>query len=201
MDLATIYVARHCKTSWNLEHRIQGTKDLPLCAAGRAEARANLPAMRELCIDRIVCSSAKRAADTATIYARDLHVPLHLNPGLRELDHGDWEGSRWEQLLADTRSGLQQWIADPGSVPIPHGSESVTSAQQRVVDSVKSIASAYRGETVLIVSHKHILALLQCAVQKTPLSHFARLIDDAIAPRRLPCEALAALFAGQGNSH
>jgi broad specificity phosphatase PhoE len=38
-----IYLARHCKTQWNLEKRLVGTSDIPLCKEGRDEAYANLP--------------------------------------------------------------------------------------------------------------------------------------------------------------
>ena len=39
---AKIYLARHCKTAWNLEGRLQGTVDLPLAEVGIEEAKTNV---------------------------------------------------------------------------------------------------------------------------------------------------------------
>ena len=47
-DLAKIYLGRHCKTQWNVENRLIGTTDLPLCAEGLAEARPEAEAGERL---------------------------------------------------------------------------------------------------------------------------------------------------------
>lgn len=83
---ATIYLARHCTTAWNAEQRLQGTIDLPLADVGISEARANVPLICSLGVTRIVSSTARRAYETAQIYADALGVPLVSTPGLRELD-------------------------------------------------------------------------------------------------------------------
>ncbi|MCB2212989.1 histidine phosphatase family protein [bacterium] len=184
-SLATIYVARHCKTEWNLDHRLQGSVDLPLCLEGKKEAAAIAPDLIGLDINRIVTSSAKRAHETAEIYARVLNVPLSVSKGLREFDHGDWEGSTWEELLQDGASLFNAWMKDPATVLVPGSNESATSAQQRIVEATKTIARSYRGERVLLIAHKHILSMLQCAVQLRPLRYFSSLIDDDVAPKKL----------------
>jgi len=184
-SLATICVARHCKTEWNLERRLQGTVDLCLCPEGQREANAVAPTLVRLGIDRIISSSAKRAYETAEIYARVLNVPLGVSEGLREFDHGDWEGLTWEELLYEESSLFNNWLSDPSTVLVPGSNESATSAQQRIVEATRTIARSHRGETVLLISHKHILAMLQCAVQQKPLSCFSSLVDDDVVPRKL----------------
>ncbi len=47
LPLPTIYLARHCKTAWNSEGRVQGTKDIELSPEGAHDAELNLPAIRE----------------------------------------------------------------------------------------------------------------------------------------------------------
>jgi phosphoserine phosphatase len=58
---AKIYLSRHCKTTWNLEGRLQGTVDLPLAEVGLEEAKTNVAAVRSLGVNRIVSSTARRA--------------------------------------------------------------------------------------------------------------------------------------------
>jgi cytochrome c-type biogenesis protein CcmF len=189
----TIYLARHCKTEWNREGRVQGTMDIGLSPEGARDAELNLPAIRNLGIQQIVCSPAKRAMQTATIYAQALGVPLQSSPRFLELDHGEWEGQRIEDLLSLPNSPFKQWMADPGAVPIPGSSETALIAQQRILDGIRQIASTYSGKTVLLVAHKHILALLGCALNKSPLTQFKNEIVESTLPCQLSIEIVSSI--------
>ena len=193
---ATIYLSRHCKTAWNVEGRLQGTIDLPLAEIGIKQAIANVAVIRDLGVRRIVCSTARRAYETARLYADPLGLPIHNTPGLRELDHGKWEGRKTEELLLDPDSGYANWLSDPGCVGIPGGSESVRAAQQRVAEAVRDAALSFRGESVLIVGHKHIDALLMCALLKEPLARFgSHIVEDAL-PHLLAIDVIERLCSG-----
>lgn len=189
---ATIYLARHCKTAWNLEGRIQGKIDPPLSDLGVEEALGNVDAIRGLGIGRIVCSTARRAFETAQIYGQSLELPIHRMAQLRELDHGAWEGRTVSELLTDSTSGYAAWLADPG-MPIPGGEESLQAAQHRVVDAIRDIALSARGETVLVVAHKRINGLLMCALWKAPLTAFESYAVDNTIPHLLDRRLLDAL--------
>ena len=186
--LPTIYLARHCKTAWNSEGRVQGTIDIELSPEGTHDAELNLPAIRELGIQQIICSTAKRAMQTATIYAQGLGVPLQSSHRYRELDHGEWEGQRIEYLLSHPNSLYERWMKDPGAVLIPGNSETAFTAQQRILEGLRNISSTYRGKTVLLVGHKHILALLSCALKKYPLSQFKNEIIESTLPYKVSIE-------------
>jgi broad specificity phosphatase PhoE/HEAT repeat protein len=195
----TIYVARHCTTAWNRERRLQGTKDLDLSLEGRCEATQNLPALQELGIQRVASSSAKRAMQTAEIYANGLGVPLQTSPRFRELDHGDWEGQRVDDLLNTAESGYKHWLEDPSAMNIPGSHETAITAQQRILEGVRELAMAYDGETVLLVAHKHILAILSCGLQEVPLSQFEREIVESTLPVRISEDAVCRLRIATGQ--
>jgi probable phosphoglycerate mutase len=192
-DAATIYLSRHCTTAWNVEGRLQGTIDLPLADVGIGEAKANVSAVRDIGVRRIVCSTAHRAYQTATLYAEALQLPVHGTPRLRELDHGEWEGRAVEELLLDRNSGYAQWLADPGCIAIPGGSESVQAAQHRAVEAVRDVALSFCGESVLIVAHKHINAVLMCGLLKRPFTSFASYIVEDTLPHLLAVDAVEAI--------
>jgi broad specificity phosphatase PhoE len=187
-NIARIYLARHCKTQWNLEGRFIGTTDLPLCAEGLAEAKANLSKIEDLGVNRIICSSLKRAHETAKIYAEHLGVPLHVCSGLREIDHGIWNGKKLNELLND--HNFRQWFDDPTTVSIPQGSESIQMAQKRIVEAIRKIALKYPGEKVLVVMHKHIRSILRCTLQGIELKHFRENIDESVEPVEIPREQI-----------
>ena len=192
----TVYLSRHCKTAWNVEGRLQGTIDLPLAEIGIKQAIANVAVIRDFGVRRMVCSTARRAYETARLYANSLGLPIHNTPELRELDHGRWEGRKTEELLLDPDSGYAKWVSNPGCIPIPGGSESVQAAQQRVAAALRDAALSFRGESILIIGHKHINALLMCALLKEPLARFKNHIVEDVLPHLLPADVVEALCSG-----
>lgn len=193
---ATIFLARHCKTAWNLKGRLQGTVDLPLAEVGIEEAKTNVAAVRKLGVNRIVSSTARRAYETAQLYGESLGLRIYKTVRLRELDHGDWEGRKVSELLLDQNSGYAKWLSDPGCIAIPSSSETVQAAQRRAAETIRDAALSFSGESVLIVSHQHINALLMCALLKEPLTSFASHIVEVTLPYLLPADAIEALCLG-----
>jgi broad specificity phosphatase PhoE len=80
-------------------------------------------------------------------------------------------------------------MADPSAVLIPGSSETVLTAQQRIMEGLREISSTYGGKTVLLVGHKHILAILSCALKKCPLTQFRKEIVESTLPYRLSSES------------
>ncbi|MGQ0793732.1 MAG: histidine phosphatase family protein [Deltaproteobacteria bacterium] len=192
-NLAKIYLGRHCKVIWNLEGRLIGTTDLPLCPEGIAEAYSTIPIVEKLGLDRIVCSPLKRAYETSKIYSDKLGIPLEINTGLREIDHGLWNGQKTLELL-ETDTNFVKWFNDPTSVSIPSGSEPIPDAQRRIVETVKGIALKYPGEKTLVVMHKHIRSILTCSIRGLHLSRFRENISETVEPILLSDEQINRIF-------
>lgn len=195
-SLARTYLSRHCKTAWNLQARLQGTVDLPLADIGVEQARSNLPAVQKLGLNRIVCSTARRAYETAQIYGESLGLPIYKITQLRELDHGNWEGKKVTELLADQSSGYAQWLSNPGAIAIPGGSETVQVAQHRFAQAIRHTAISFRGESLLIIGHKHINALFLCELLNEPLASFRIYIVEDTLPYLLSTDAVEGFVLG-----
>src|SRR6185436_6401435 len=90
---------RHGPTTWNEEGRMQGRRDVPLSDRGRAEVeawRANARLVKLVAAQTPWYSSPlKRAVQTAEILAG---APPRCDPALIEMDWGDWEGLRLDEL-------------------------------------------------------------------------------------------------------
>ncbi|MDD4934019.1 MAG: histidine phosphatase family protein [Methylacidiphilaceae bacterium] len=181
-----IFVARHCKTSWNLERRIQGRTDIPLCEEGIAEAKANCDLLRPLPIDRILSSPLARGRQTAEIYGEALGVPIEAWPEWIEVNMGEWEGHTHRDLSAREPADYDRWLADPAQVPLSSiGGEDVGAARKRVVGALCSLVGRpERG--ILLILHKYIRAILHCAILDLPLSRFSHEIVESTAPSELP---------------
>lgn len=91
-----VLLIRHGQSAWNHERRLTGWTDVPLSELGRQQARelrARLAARNETW-DGVWSSDLQRALDTARL-AWGQAVP---DRRLRELDFGDLEGKRWDEL-------------------------------------------------------------------------------------------------------
>lgn len=94
----------------------------------------------------------------------------------------------------DCDDAYRRWYLDPSSNSIPNSRESASVAQQRGVEALRSVVAACPGEVVLIVAHKHLLALLTCALRGVPLTEFPHLVRDDFTPIEIPSGQLERLF-------
>jgi broad specificity phosphatase PhoE len=149
-------------------------------------------------LNRIVCSTARRAYETAQLYGESLGLRIYKSERLRELDHGKSEGRKVSKLHQDQDSGYAKWLSDPGCIAIPGSSETVYAAQRRAAEAIRDAALSFRAESLLIVGHKHINALFICALLKQPLTSFAsHIVEDAL-PYLLPADAVETLCFRNG---
>jgi probable phosphoglycerate mutase len=107
----TLFLVRHGRTSWNEQGRFQGRTDVPLSAAGRADAEANAGRLaRHLAGGatrpgqvRLVSSPLARCVETARIIATHLGIPDTLvgrDDRLAEAGFGRWEGLTTHEVKA-----------------------------------------------------------------------------------------------------
>ena len=71
-----LYIMRHGRTVWNMEHKLQGKTDVPLSEAGRPVVEQAAAACRDTHIDVCYCSPLIRAVETAEIVLRGREIPI-----------------------------------------------------------------------------------------------------------------------------
>jgi broad specificity phosphatase PhoE len=98
-----------------------------------------------------------------------LNLPIITEEELTEFNFGKWEGLTLDEIKNNFDDGYGKWAKDPGTV-IPHGGESMSQLQSRVVKKLKEIGKKEDGKTVLIGSHSSVIRALQCYIQGLPLS-------------------------------
>jgi alpha-ribazole phosphatase len=127
---------------------------------------AGLPAL-----DGIVTSPLQRCALLAQWLSQRRGVPLETDPRWQELDFGQWEGRRWDDIGRSQRAALDRWALDPLGFVAP-GGESVQALHARVNAALADVQqrAAQRGwRRVVIVSHGGpIRALLAQAMGMGP---------------------------------
>ena len=144
---------RHGPTAWNAEQRLQGRTDIPLSAAGRAQAaRYRLPeAFRSV---PVLVSPLQRARETASLAGC---ASLEEEPLLTEMHWGNWEGRRLAELR-DQLGSVMKENEDRGLDFRPPGGESPRDVQRRLRAFFEKIqARQPLPERCLAVTHKGVI--------------------------------------------
>ena len=164
-DGLTIYLLRHGETDWNRDRRYQGQMDIPLNATGRAQAKRNGEALRTMLPGiaqlAFVASPLGRARETMEIVRSQLGLPpknYAIDPRLRELHYGHWEGQLQSDLPHIDPGGLAERTADPFRWR-PKGGESYADLLARTVDWLGSV----NGDCV-VAAHGGISRCLRAAI-------------------------------------
>ena len=166
-----ILLARHGETQWNAEGRHQGqTFDIPLSAAGRAQALALGRRLEGVPIHRAVASPLLRARQTAELALGDRAAMLTFDPRLVELSHGDWEGRLAADIQAEQPDLRRAWRETPHLVRLP-GGESFRDVEARAWPAFQeACAGAEEMDVVLIVTHDGVNRALLARILGLDLS-------------------------------
>jgi len=94
MATSRVFLVRHGATVLSAEDRFAGSTDAELAEGGREQARRLAERLAGERVAEVYASPLERAAETAAIVAHRHGLAPVPQDGLREIDHGRWEGLR-----------------------------------------------------------------------------------------------------------
>ena len=149
-----LYLVRHGETDWNLQHRIQGSTDIPLNETGREQAARTGALLASRTWDAVISSPLSRAFETASIIAGRIGLPTPTTcADIVERNYGEAEG------LTDTEVDERF----PGDTHVP-GRESRDDVVTRALPALLAIADSYPEQAVIVVSHGGVIRSILNAV-------------------------------------
>ena len=154
-----LLLVRHGATKLSAEDRFAGAVDVELSDEGKFQAARLAARLADDQISAVYCSPMTRTIQTAEIVAAPHDLPLLQRDGLREINHGHWEGLRRADVEKQFPDEYAAWEQDPFSFA-PDGGEAGVNVIARALPVVREIVLNHRGENVLVVSHKATLRLL-----------------------------------------
>ena len=154
-----LYLVRHGATELSAEDRFAGATDVALSEEGRSQAEHLALRLADDKIAAAYCSPMKRTVDTAAIIARPHGLTPVPKDGLREINHGRWEGLRRSEVEAQFGEEYSAWEEDPFTFA-PEAGESGLSVLARALPVIREIVLAHPDQNVLVVSHKATIRLL-----------------------------------------
>ena len=147
-----VVLLRHGRTAHNATGRIQGQLDVDLDDVGRAQALADAEALAEATPYAVVSSDLARARDTATPLADRSGVSLTLDPRLREISLGEWQGLTADE--AETRFPDEYAAWRRGEDVRRGGGETYLDAGRRAAACIGELVQDLPdGRTLIVVTH------------------------------------------------
>jgi probable phosphoglycerate mutase len=161
---------------------VDGQGDPSLSPIGREQADKVAARLALLEFDAIYVSSLRRTAETAAPLARLTGTTPTVEPDLREVFLGDWEGGVFRQKIADRDPIAAQIYAEQRWDVVP-GAESADAFSGRLRAAVDRIVAAHPGQCVIAFSHG--AAIAEILAQATGSARLAFLYSDNTAISRL----------------
>ena len=165
--MTALYLIRHGETPWNVEGRYQGQLDPPLNERGRQQAQETARRLAPLGFEAIYSSDLKRAFQTAEALARETGLPIQIDPRLREINQGQWQGVLIDDICARWPQELHSWRHEPWQHQ-PPGGERLEQVQARLFAAIDEIVARHPQGPMAIFSHKLPIALLKIRYQGCP---------------------------------
>ena len=148
-----LYIMRHGRTVWNMEHKLQGKTDVPLSEAGRPVV--------------------EQAAAAYRIVLRGREIPIITDVRLEEMGFGICEGTTDFQDNPD--NPIYPLFAAPETYRIPvEGGESLEDLYARTGAFLKEVIEPQlrQGKDILIVGHGAMNASIVCQIKDIPVKDF-----------------------------
>ena len=129
----------------------------------------------------IICSPAKRAQQTAKIINDILNIDIVIEPNIREISFGSWEGKTSQEVGADELTKWKMRNPDPNTGPT--NGETLKSIGDRVENVLNKLCQDYENCTIILVTHVYVIkAALDRAMNLSDGYHSNRLwLDTATA--------------------
>lgn len=157
----SIYVARHGETDWNRDRKIQGRTDIPLNDEGERQAGELGTILKDVHFDKVFSSDLLRAHRTAEIVTLERELAIQATHVLTEGDMGVFEGTSFDDFFPL----FNEWkrLSDEEKKKHPRNADYETvetgdSIASRFITFLREVAIAYRGQSVLMISHAAVIA-------------------------------------------
>ena len=170
-----VLLSRHGQTEYNAGARFQGQTDTPLSDLGREQAHRLAERLTHEDIDAAYASDLSRARDTAEIALGERPIPLLLDPRLREVAFGRWEGLTFAEIEKKYPGDVVARDRDRVHYAQPGGGESLVQLGARVAGFLAEVLARHEGQLVLLVAHGGTVNAAISTILDIPLTSWGRL--------------------------
>ena len=150
---------------------VDGHSDPELAPEGREQAEKLADRLAHEQIDAIYVTTLRRTAETAAPLAKRLGLEPRVEPDLREVHLGEWEGFAFRKYVSERHPLALQMFAEKRWDVIP-GAESNDEFATRVRAGLERIIAAHPGQRVVVVVHGGVIGQCMSLVTGAPTFNF-----------------------------
>jgi broad specificity phosphatase PhoE len=154
-----VFMVRHGETVLSAEDRFAGATDVELSDEGREQTRRLAERLSHEKIVAVYASPLGGTVETARILSAPHNLEVQMRDGLREINHGRWEGMTRREVEEKFPEEAAEWEKDPYTFA-PLGGESGLAVTARALPVLIELVRKHPGEDFLVVSHKATIRLL-----------------------------------------
>ena len=173
--MSTLYLMRHGAIVQQTPRRFIGQTDHPLTEDGRRQASLWRDVLADVPFTAVVASDLTRCRETAALVLGDRDAPIRLEPRLREIALGAFEGLTVEEVRSRYPGAYERRGCDIAGF-CPQGGESFVEVQTRAVAAVAELA--HLPGNVLAVAHGGVNRAVLCHALGIDLDRLFRLGQD-----------------------
>jgi len=168
-----LFLIRHGENEWTERGALAGrTPSVPLNEKGKEQANQVAERLKVQPITAVYSSPLLRCLESAQPLAAALNLSITVEPGVLEVDYGDWRGGELKELSKRPEWKLVQIF--PGGFRFP-GGETLREVQNRVITTLERIRTEHAGEVVAVYAHGDVLRTSLAYYLGTPLDLFQRI--------------------------
>ena len=162
--MTRILLVRHGESVTNLKKVFAGHLDIDLTERGMEQAKCTARFIKDnYKVDKIYTSDLIRAYNTGKALADISDLEIETDSGLREVDAGVWENMPFDEIVEKYGEEFKLWITET-DLARPTGGESATELAERIDATLRKIAKANDGKTIVVVSHSTPIRIMRCLV-------------------------------------
>ena len=183
--ITELFLIRHAQTEHNIQKRYCGFSDVSLNITGMKHARSLKSRISKLKIEVLFSSPLKRAQQTAEILFPERKIIVE--PRLRELNFGQWEGLQYNEIIEKYGSFYNEWVNDPFNSRPPQG-ESFLDLQKRCMSFLKFVLKDFKHKKIGIISHAGPIRIMLLNFYRKNKESFWDIPVDHLSIHRLKFE-------------
>lgn len=155
-----LLLVRHADIAPQYAGQYVGSTDVPAEPHGLQQARQVAELVQATRPGRCFCSPLLRARQTAELICDLTGLEIRVDEDIREVDFGQWEGRKFEQIAADDPEAVDRWADFSEAFTFP-GGESVGDFLTRIRRAARRFATD-PAEVVLAVTHAGVIRGMIC---------------------------------------
>ena len=151
---------RHGDIGEEYSNRYIGSTDVSMSPRGHRQVSALRQLLRKNGPCHCVSSPMKRCLETAAVITEYQDLKFTIDPDLREIDFGLWEGMTFDEIQEAFPGGVDRWAEFKADFTFP-GGEKIADFQARIIGAAHRLET-HPADTIVVCTHGGVIRLLIC---------------------------------------